>query len=108
MNDKEKLAGFKALLKTEQANNFYLEEPDGTWKLWRDLSAEARLEYIARDAALYDVAFEHFAVAVRESVGATAIEDAALRLALRSHRELHDVEKLFPDDGGTAPPSLVQ
>jgi hypothetical protein len=104
VNDKQRLAGFKALLASEQTNSFYLEEPDGSFRLWRDLSAEGRLEYIARDAALYDVPFEQFAEAVRESVNSAAIEEGALRLAMRSVKELHDLEKLFPDDGRTEPP----
>ena len=98
MNDKDRLAGFKALLKSEQANAFHLMDHDGEFKLWRDLSAEGKLEAIARDAAYYDIAFEQFAEASRESVDAVAIEDAALRLAMRSHRELHELEKLLPDD----------
>src|SRR5271166_5532496 len=101
MNDKERLEGFKALLTSEQANAFYLEDHDGEYRLWSDLSAQGKLEAIARDAAYYDVAFEDFADSVRESVDAAAIEDAALRVVMRSYRELHDVEKLLPEDGGT-------
>jgi hypothetical protein len=103
MDDKHRLDGFKALLTSEQANAFYLEDHDGEYRLWSDLSAQGKLEVIARDAAYYDIAFEDFADSVRESVDAAAIEDAALRLVMRSQRELHDVEKLFPDDGGTEP-----
>jgi hypothetical protein len=67
------------------------------------------LKSIANLAAFYDVPYEHFAVAARESVGTAAIEEAALRLAMRCGRELHDLEKLFPDDGRTeAPPPLVE
>jgi hypothetical protein len=110
MNDKQRLAGFKALLSSHQTNGYYLFEPDGmSLHLWQELSAEGKLEVIARDAAYYDVAFEPFAEAVRECVDAAVIEDAALRLAMRSSRELHDLEKLFPDDGRTEPPpSLVE
>jgi hypothetical protein len=72
------------------------------------VSLEGRIESIARDAVYYNVPFEQFAQAVRESVDSTAIEEAALRLAMRSWRELQDLEKLFPDDGLTEPPPLVE
>src|SRR6202034_625542 len=74
------------------------------FRLWQDLSAEGRLEIIARDAAWYDVPFEELAQAGRESIDTAAIEDAALRLAMHSTRELHDLESLFPDDGRLKPP----
>jgi hypothetical protein len=109
MNEKDRVSGFQALLKSHKSNSCHLITPDGEFRLWQDLSAEGRLESIARDAAYYDVPFEDFAQAVRESVDDAAIEDAALRLAMRSTRELHDLESLFPDDGRTeSPPPLVE
>jgi hypothetical protein len=108
MDEKHRLSGFKALLESHKKNSYHLVEPDGSFRLWQDMSAEARLENIVRDAALYDVPFGQFADAVRESVDNAAIEEAALRLAMRSGRELHDLEKLFPDDGRTEPPPLVE
>jgi hypothetical protein len=109
MNKKQRLSGFKALLESEKSNSFYLEDADGNLRLWRELSAEGKLQWIVRDAAYYDVPFEPFAEAVRESVGNGAIEEAALRLALRSGRELHALEKLFPDDGrNESAPPLVE
>jgi hypothetical protein len=104
MDEKHRLAGFKALLESHKKNSYHLIEPDGSLRLWRDMSAEGRLESITRDAAFYDVPFEHFAQAVRESIDKTAVEEAALRLAMRSGRELHDLDALFPDDGRTEPP----
>jgi hypothetical protein len=84
-------------------------QPDGSFELWRDLSAEGKLEHIAGVAAFYDVTFEQFEEAVRDSVDAAAIEEAALRLAMRSSRELHDLENLFSDEGRTEPdPPLVE
>jgi hypothetical protein len=63
---------------------------------------------IARDAAYYDVSFEQFANAVRENIDVAAVEEAALRLAMRCVRELHALERLFPDDMGRKfPPPLV-
>jgi hypothetical protein len=86
-----------------------MQETDGSFHLWRDLSDEARLDHIVRDAAFYDVPFKQFTEAARESIDSGAIEEAALRLAMRSGRELFDLEKLFPDDGRTEPsPPLIE
>ena len=108
MDENRRLAGFKALLASQKANSHQLEEPDGSFRLWRDLSPEGRLGYIVRDAALYNVPFERFAEAVRESVDSAVIEEASLRLAMRSGQELYDLESLFPDDGRTESTSLVE
>lgn len=109
MNEKHRLSGFKALLDSHKTDSYHLIDSDGEFRLWRDLSAEGKVESIVRDAAYYDVPFEQFAEAVRETVDNVALEEAALRLAFRSMRELHDLEKLFPDDGRTyAPPPLVE
>jgi hypothetical protein len=104
MDEKDRVSGFKALLESHKTNSCHLAETDGSYRLWRNLSAEGRLESVARDAAYYDVPFEQFAQAARESVDNAAVEEAALRLAMRSGRELHDLEQLFPDDGRTEPP----
>src|SRR6267378_3927697 len=101
MDEKHRESGFKALLAHSKANTCHLADADGDYRLWRDLSAEGKVEHIARDAAYYGVAFEPFAQAVRESIDIAAIEDAALRLAMRCVRELHELERLFPDDGRT-------
>jgi hypothetical protein len=109
MDAKRRLSGFKALVESHKTNAYHLEEPDGDFNLWRDLSAEARLETIVRDAAFYDVPFEAFAEVVRESVDSTAIEEAALRLAMRSGREFRDLEALLPEWGRLEPsPPLVE
>jgi hypothetical protein len=60
MDEKHRLAGFKALTGSLRTNSHYLEESDGSLCLWRDLSAEGRLAYIVRDAAYYNVHFEAF------------------------------------------------
>jgi len=104
MDEKHRLSGFKALLASHKTNSYHLADTDGDYRLWRDLSAEGRLESITRDAAYYGVPFEQFAQAVRESVDNAAIEETALRLAMRSGRKLHDLDQLFPDDGRTEPP----
>jgi hypothetical protein len=99
MNVKRRISGFKAMLESKKSTSSYLIDPDGDLRLWRELSAEGKLDCIVREAAYYDVPFEPFAEAVRESLDSAAIEEAALRLALRSGREQHNLEKLFPDDG---------
>jgi len=107
MDEKQRLVGFKALLESHKTNSYDLAESDGSLRPWRDLSAEGRIETIARDAAWYDVPFEQFAQAVRGSVDNAAIEEAALRLAMRSGRESHDLENLSPAAGRTEPQPLV-
>jgi hypothetical protein len=105
---KHGIAGFKAILESHKTNAYELLDRDGKFRVWRDLTAECKVEYILRDAAFYDVAFVHFADAVRGSVDKGAIEESALRLAMRTGRELHNLEKLFPDGGLTEPPSLAE
>jgi hypothetical protein len=109
MDNKDRVSGFKALLESHKTSSSYLIDPDGEFLLWRDLSTEGKLDSIVRDAAYYDVPFEPFVEAVRESIDSVAIEDAALRLAMRRGRELHELESLFPDDGLTEPsPPIVE
>jgi hypothetical protein len=108
MDEKRRRSGFKALLESHKTDSYHLIDSDGEFRLWQEMSAEGRIESIARDAAFYDVRFEQFAQAVRESVDSAAIEEAALRLAMRSGRELHDLENLFPNNGLTEPPPLVE
>jgi hypothetical protein len=104
--------GFDALVADHQQGQVYFEETDGSHRLWRDLSAEGKLSYIARDAALYDVPFERFQEAVRDVLGklpSAMREEAALRLALRNERELHAIAKLLPPDrSGTESTSVVE
>ena len=109
MNERHKLAGMRALVDSRKSNSHYLEELDGSYRLWSDLSPQSKLEYIARDAAFYEASFESFAAVVRESIDKSALETAALRLLLRGVSELRDLEKLFPDDGRTeSPPPLAE
>jgi hypothetical protein len=107
VDEKQRVSGFKAILRSHKANSYLMTETDGSFELWQDLSSPGRLEHIARDAAMYDVPFEPFAEAVRESIDRTALEDATLRLVLRNARELHDLEMLVPDDERTEPTPLV-
>jgi hypothetical protein len=109
MNESDRIDVFKALLSSRKTNSFCMSDWDEELRLWQDLSPEGRMGIIARDAAFYDVPFEHFAEAARESIDSSAMEEAALRLAMSSGRELHDLERLFPDDGRIeSPPPLVE
>jgi len=108
MEDKDRLSAFKAMLESYKTNSYDLEEPDGSFRPWRDLSAEGRLETITRDAAYYGVSFEQFAEAVRELVDNAAIEEAALRVVMRFGQASHDLENLSPDKGRSEPLMLVR
>jgi hypothetical protein len=106
--------GFDALMAAQQNSHHYFEEIDGSYRSWRELSAEGKLSCIVNDAAFCDVSFERFAAAVRDVLGelpSAAREEAALRLALRSEQELHAVARLLlPDERleGTPLPERVQ
>ncbi len=45
---------------------------------------------------------------MRESIDGDAIFGAALCVAMQSGKELHDLEKLFPDDGRTETTPLIE
>ncbi len=106
MNAQGRLQGFTALVKDHQTSRSYFEEPDGSLKQWGDLSAQAKLSYVAIAAAIYNIPFPQFAGAVRELIGDP--KDAALRLVLNSQRELHGLAELLPDDGRTEATPLVE
>ena len=101
MNAKERLDGFRALVDDHRNSSHYFEEIDGDRRLWSDLSLQGKLEYIAGDAALYDVPFKHFDEAVREVIGDSALAEAALRTVLRDALEFRSLAQLVPDDGRT-------
>ena len=106
MNKKRQLEGFKAMVNDDKANNHHLEEPDGSHRLWKDLSAEGRLGYIASAAAMYNVPFETFAEAVRDSIGTSSIADAALRSVLRDAHQSRGLEQLLPEEGTESTPLI--
>lgn len=106
-----RLSGFRASVEDRKHASYFLEEMDGSLRRWRELSAEAKLVYLARDAVLYDVPSEAFTQVVRKTLTDSppaAREEAALRLVLRSMHELRGLEKLFPDDGQTSSPPLIE
>jgi hypothetical protein len=106
--ENHKAAGFRAMVEDHKnsPNNHVFEEVDGNRLPWVELSAAAKLQYIARDAALSDVGFETFAKVVKDAIG--DVGEAALWVLLDSQKELHAIAKLFPDDGRTEPTPLVE
>lgn len=107
MSDKRRLEGFRKLVEDHQNSGHYFEEVDGDRRLWSDLSPQGKLEYIAGDAALYDVPFKHFDEAVREVIGDSGLAEAALRTVLRDALEFRSLGRLLPDDGRTESTPLV-
>jgi hypothetical protein len=66
MGAQSRLERFKASVKSDKESGCYLEDRDGIFRLWRDLSPQAKLDYLAGDAALYDVPFSAFSEEARE------------------------------------------
>jgi hypothetical protein len=105
--EKDRIAGFKAMvedLKNSPTRSLY-EETNGELNAWDDLSTTAKLQYIARDAAIADVGFEPFTRVVLDTIGDAG--EAALRVLLDSAKELHAIAKLFRDDERTESTPLV-
>lgn len=108
MNAKRRSAGFRALVEDHRNSSHYFEDADSDRRLWKDLSPQGKLEYIAGDAALYDVPFVDFAEAVRDSIGKSALMEAALRTVLRNAQEFRRLERLLPPDGRTESTPLTE
>ncbi len=111
MNEKRRVEGFKALVTSDRQGGYYLEETDGTHRLWAELSPQGKLEYIAGAAAMYSVPFEHFAEEVQaefRDLPQAAIREASLRAVLSYRQELRGLAKLLPDDGRTESTPLVE
>ena len=108
MNEKRRLEGFQASLASDKSGSYLLEDADGDRRPWPELSAQGKVAFIARAAAMYDVPFERFAAAVRAEVGEAAMAEAGLRNTLALKRELHGLAKLVPDDGRTESTPLVE
>jgi hypothetical protein len=103
-----KIEGFKAMAgdRGNSRANHVFEEINGDSVPWAELSAAAKLQYIARDAVIADVPFEPFVEVVKYTIG--DIGEAALRVVFDGQRELHAIAKLFPDDGRTESTPLVE
>jgi hypothetical protein len=99
--ESQKIASFKTLVEImkHSPDNHVFEEMDGDRRPWDDLSAAAKLQHIAWDAAHSNVPFEPFAQVVKDTIGDCG--EAALRVVLDGQKELHAIVKLFPDDGRT-------
>jgi hypothetical protein len=108
MNDKHRLAGFMKLVEDHKTSGSHFEEMDGSHRQWHELSPQSKLQYVAGDAALYDVSFERFAEAVRDVLPPAAIAEASLQMVLHYQQELRGLGKLLPDDGRTESVPLVE
>lgn len=106
--ERQRVEGFKAMVEDSKhsPDNRVFEEMDGDRLPWAELSATAKLGYIARDAALSGVGFEPFAEMVKDTIGDAG--EAALRVVLDGQKELHAIAKLLPDDGRLEPTPLVE
>jgi len=106
--ENEKIAGFKASVEDRENSpgNHVFEEMDGDRLPWADLSAAAKLQYIALDAVRHDVPFKPFSEVVKKTIG--DVPEAALRVVLDGQIELHAIAELFPADGRTEPTPLVE
>jgi hypothetical protein len=101
MKDKQRLAGFKALVENQKNSRHLFEEMDGSLRGWQKLSPQSKLQYIAGDAASHNVSFNHFAEAVQGALRPREIAEASLRMVLHYERELRGLEKMLPDSGQT-------
>jgi hypothetical protein len=106
--ENQKIASFKAMVEDSRnsPSNHVFEEMDGDRLPWAELSAAAKLQYIARDAVLSDVPFEPFARVAKETIG--DVGEAALRVVSESQKELHAIAELLPDDRRLEPTPLVE
>jgi hypothetical protein len=106
--ENQKFAGFKASVEDREnsPDDYAFEEMDGDHRPWDQLSAAAKLQYIALDAARCDVPIKAFAEVVKDTIG--DVGEAALRVVLNNQKELHAIAKLFPDDRRTEPTPLVE
>jgi hypothetical protein len=106
--ENHKTTNFRAMVADSKNSprNHVFEEMDGNRLPWAELSATAKLQYLARDAAFADVGFEVFAQEVKETIGDAG--EAAFRVVLDAQKELHAIAKLLPDDGRTEPTPLVE
>jgi hypothetical protein len=96
--ENQKIASFKAMVSDSINSSYFFEEidKDSEHRHWAELSAAGKLQYIVRDAALCDVAFEPFSQSVKEAIG--DVGDAALRVVFESQKELYAIAELLPED----------
>lgn len=106
--DERTMASFKAMVDDSRTSpdNHVFDEMNGDWLPWSELSAAAKLQYIARDAVISEVSFKAFAEVARDVIGENM--EAALQVLLEHQKELRGISKLLPDDDGTWPTPLVE
>lgn len=108
MDGQKRLEGFKADLKREMEERVYLaDRHDGSHALWSELTVEDKLERIAKNGVYYDLATEQFIDAASAVLGKAEAREAALRLLFEKAQELHRLDRMLPDDGGTEATPLV-
>ncbi len=111
MTEAQRVKGFKALVESGKSGGYFIEDVDGNFRTWQDMSLEGKLDHIARDAAYYNVPFRAFAEEVRKVFSTYPpmdLEESALRTVLRSAVELHGLAMLIPDDGRTEGTPLIE
>ena len=106
--ENDRIRAFKISVENRRnsPDNHFFDEMDGSSRNWEELSAAAKLQYIAADATRTEVSFKAFAEVARDVIGDDI--EAALRIVLEGQKELHAIAKLFPDDGRTEPTPLVE
>jgi hypothetical protein len=109
----QRVEGFKALVASDKSGSYYMEDVNGSHRLWKDMTRQGKLDHIVGNAAYYDVPFEAFAQVARETLGDLppgALEQAALRVAFASAKELRAVAKALPDwwEKEHQPPPLAE
>lgn len=96
MTPEERVKGFHALLGSNMSSMVELEDADGEYRTWGELSSAGKLGVIANDAAYYDVPFEVFAATAIEHVDPDAMLDASLRVSFRNQQELTAISRALP------------
>jgi hypothetical protein len=106
--ENHKIALFNEMVEEMRSRprNHLFEEMNGDHLPWAELSADAKLQYIARDAAIGDVPPESFVQVVKDTID--DVGEAALRVVLDGQKELHAIASLLPDDGRLESTPLVE
>src|SRR5579884_595598 len=97
--EESRVQGFKALVDSAKSNSYLVEDANGEYRYWNELSAEGKIRHLAADAAYYNVPFEPFAQEVCDTLNhlpPAAREEAALRVAFHIEGEQHQIAKLLP------------
>lgn len=106
--ENRRIGSFKASVENmkNRPDNPMFEEMNGDRLPWAELSAAAKLRYIALDAARHDVPFEAFAQVVKETINDAG--EASLRVSLEGQKELHAIATLLLSNGRIEITPLVE